>query len=198
MFSTFFIYSPQAGIVVIAVVGISWALTLWAPFALISAEVAQRDAEQRRRKRRRQLRTRIRTAPSVIPASTSTHRQHISEHEAHGPGSADTQTDDAADVASIARNSHESKDSDEEDFDSDEEVVDQAGIILGIHNVAISCPQVLSTLVSSVIFHALQKPRGQPWDDSVGWVLRFGGCAAIGAAWFTRRLAEGVGGKAGS
>jgi solute carrier family 45 protein 1/2/4 len=61
--------------------------------------------------------------------------------------------------------------------------------------VAVSCPQILSTLVGSVIFKALQKPRGEPWDDSVGWLLRFGGCAALGAAWFTKKLGEGVGGK---
>src|SRR5699024_5858862 len=45
MFSTFFISTPQAGTVFIALIGISWALTLWAPFAFISAEVAKRDTE---------------------------------------------------------------------------------------------------------------------------------------------------------
>ena len=72
-----------------------------------------------------------------------------------------------------------------------DEVAEQAGIVLGIHNVAVSAPQVISTLVSSVIFMILQKPRGQPGDDSVGWVLRFGGSCALAAAWFTRKLGEG-------
>jgi solute carrier family 45 protein 1/2/4 len=64
----------------------------------------------------------------------------------------------------------------------------QAGIVLGLHNMAVSLPQILSSLVCSAIFKAAQKPRGEPWDDSVGWVLRFGGCAALVAAWLTRRL----------
>jgi solute carrier family 45 protein 1/2/4 len=54
--------------------------------------------------------------------------------------------------------------------------------------MAVSFPQILSSLVCSAIFKAAQKPRGEPWDDSVGWVLRFGGCAALVAAWLTRRL----------
>nr|POE56505.1 general alpha-glucoside permease [Quercus suber] len=70
------------------------------------------------------------------------------------------------------------------------EGADQAGTVLGIHNVAIAAPQVIATLVSSGIFKALQKPRGTPGDDSVAWVLRFGGCAALLAAWWCRKVGE--------
>jgi len=67
---------------------------------------------------------------------------------------------------------------------------DQAGVVLGIHNVAIAAPQVIATLVSSIIFKLLQKPRGSTDDDSVAWVLRFGGLAALVAAYLTTRLEE--------
>ncbi|KAF3042054.1 hypothetical protein E8E11_004833 [Didymella keratinophila] len=67
---------------------------------------------------------------------------------------------------------------------------DSAGVVLGIHNVAIAAPQVIATLVSSIIFRALQKPRGVAGDDSVAWVLRFGGLCAIIAAWLTLRIHE--------
>ncbi|EEP79479.1 conserved hypothetical protein [Uncinocarpus reesii 1704] len=163
MFSTFLIYSPEAGTVVIAVVGISWALTLWAPFAFISAEVAERDAKHRLQKHQLRRRT---SASDQDPAASRP-----------GPGADGLSTPDSDGSA------------------DNEETVDQAGVILGIHNVAISFPQIVSTLISSAIFKALQKPRGEPWDDSVGWVMRFGGCAALGAAYFTAKLGEGVGGK---
>ncbi|KAL1853813.1 hypothetical protein Plec18170_005205 [Paecilomyces lecythidis] len=159
MFSTFFIYTPQAATVDIGIVGISWALTLWAPFALISAEVARRDAERRLKRHQAEM-----TAPREPYASTQ-----------------DETTGDNHDLE------------DGRPTGSHEEETDQAGIILGLHNVAISFPQILSTLISSAIFKALQKPRGEPWDDSVGWVLRFGGCAALVAAWLTKRLEEGSG-----
>lgn len=151
MFSTFFVYTYQAGSAVIGLVGICWAMTLWAPFALISAEVSRIDAERR-------LRRAVR-APGPSETAPDTNHAHDLEH------------------------GHET--------DGDENLA-QAGIILGLHNVAVSAPQILSSLVCSAIFKAFQKPRGEPWDDSVGWVLRFGGCAALGAAWLTGRLAEGT------
>ncbi|KAK7531431.1 uncharacterized protein J3D65DRAFT_653411 [Phyllosticta citribraziliensis] len=70
------------------------------------------------------------------------------------------------------------------------EGADQAGVVLGIHNVAIAAPQVVATLVSSTIFRFLQKPRGSPGDASVAWVLRFGGVCALVAAWLTTRVGE--------
>lgn len=138
MWLTIFIQSIAAATVLIAIVGISWALTNWAPFALIAAEISKRDAV------RRGLRT--------CPPTEEGHR--ITQSRA-------------------------------------EEPAEQAGIVLGIHNVAVSAPQVISTLVSSVIFKLLQKPRGQPGDDSVGWVLRFGGLCALLAAWFASKVVEG-------
>lgn len=168
MFSTFFIYTSQAATVDIGIVGISWALTLWAPFALISAEVARRDAERRLKRRQEEL-----AAPREPYATMS---------------SPQTNTPTDSDDLEGGQASKRATPANEGD-----ETVDQAGIILGLHNVAISSPQIASSLISSAIFKALQKPRGEPWDDSVGWVMRFGGCAALVAAWLTKRLDEGVG-----
>ena len=49
MFSTLIVRSIGAATALIGIVGISWALTLWAPFAIISAEVSKRDALRRSR-----------------------------------------------------------------------------------------------------------------------------------------------------
>ncbi|KAF3482439.1 general alpha-glucoside permease [Arthroderma uncinatum] len=171
MFSTFFVSSPAAGTAVIAIVGLSWALTLWAPFALISAEVAQRDAEHRRLRHSLQPRT----ASDPTPIGPHPPPSHFNAENHEG------EADDEASSASALDHAGDK-----------DETVDQAGVILGIHNVAISFPQIVSSLISSAIFKALQKPRGEPWDDSVGWVLRFGGCAALGAAWFTSTMGDGV------
>lgn len=126
---TFFITSPAAATILVGFVGLAWALSLWAPFALISAEISKRDTAARKNGKR------------------------------------------------------------------GEEENDQAGVILGLHNVAIASPQVIATLVSSVIFKLAQKERGVPGDDSVGWVLRFGGVAALVAAFMTKRVGEEGGSK---
>ncbi|KAJ5104989.1 hypothetical protein NUU61_002336 [Penicillium alfredii] len=171
MLSTLFIYSHQAGSVAVGLVGISWAVTMWAPFALISAEVSRMDVDRRLRRREAAMATSDDTGVNAPASPQDSVENDDNDHD------------------------HQLHDSDLEtgrpkDGDADESLV-QAGIILGLHNVAISFPQILSSLICSAIFKAAQKPRGVPWDDSVGWVLRFGGCAALVAAWLTKRLAEG-------
>ncbi|KAF2128627.1 hypothetical protein P153DRAFT_432233 [Dothidotthia symphoricarpi CBS 119687] len=74
--------------------------------------------------------------------------------------------------------------------EDDNSGADSAGVVLGIHNVAIAAPQVIATLVSAVLFRLLQKPRGVAGDNSVAWVLRFGGICALVAAWLTLRVKE--------
>lgn len=61
----------------------------------------------------------------------------------------------------------------------------EAGIILGIHNFFVAAPQVISSLLSSFLFKLLSSSsdgsNGSHYDDSLGWVFRFGGLATIGA-----------------
>lgn len=109
---------------------------MWAPFALISAEISKRDAIRRGY---------IRPPP----------------------------TEEGALLAA-----------------NEDDAVDQAGVVLGIHNVAVSAPQVIATLAGSLLFKWLQKPRGEPGDESVAWFLRLGAIATLGAAFLTMRVGE--------
>lgn len=135
MFSTFFISTPVAASIMTSMVGISWSLTIWAPFALISGKIAERNEARRRR-----------------------HRQKLMSGT-------------------------------EDDPEASEEE-DKAGIILGLHNVAVSAPQVVATMICSLVFKALQKERNEPGDTSVGWTLRFGGLVTLIAAFITWRMGE--------
>ena len=49
MFSAPLVRTVPAATILIGIVGISWAMTLWAPFAIISAEVSKRDTLRRSR-----------------------------------------------------------------------------------------------------------------------------------------------------
>ncbi|KAK5133164.1 hypothetical protein LTR08_008100 [Meristemomyces frigidus] len=138
MWLTFIVRDTTTGTILVGLIGVPWAMTNWAPFALIAAEISKRDS----------IRRGVRRPPP---------------------------TRDGDLLAS---------------GDDESAGADQAGVVLGIHNVAIAAPQVIATLVSSVIFKLLQKPRGSVGDDSVAWVLRFGGCAALIAAWLTRRVGD--------
>jgi solute carrier family 45 protein 1/2/4 len=125
LFSTIFVTSKIGGIVIVGCLGISWALTLWAPFAIIGVEIASLRALR-------------------------------AEHDEDQYGNA-------------------------RDFD--------AGVILSLHNIAISAPQIFAALLCSFIFsvaHILGS------SDGIGWTLRIGGFAALGAAWLSRRLSRDI------
>ena len=125
MFSTFFATSAAAATLIIASVGLSWAMTLWAPFSIIGSELA--------------------TLQSHCDTIDSTSGEEL--------------VPSLSDV--------------------------QAGAVMGLHNVAISAPQIVAALICSTIF-GLAKVAGN--DDGTGWVLRMGGLAALGAAYLTSRF----------
>ena len=125
MFATIIVTSQAAATFLVAFVGLSWALTHWAPFAIIGNELA-----------------------TLPPFNTS----------------ANGFPDDEMSTSTV-------------------EI--QAGSIMGLHNVAISAPQIIAALACSAIF-GLAKSLGS--QNGTEWVLRAGGCAALGAAYLTSRF----------
>lgn len=214
MFSTFFIGSTTGGTIFVAVVGICWALTLWAPFALISSVIAATNSrasnsgyDQGEQWERTPSRS---TTPSSCQSSTSGDETQ-SEPDSDGsvitaiyaPRPAPIVSPSSSVTTIIPYHQHDPESVIPDRTPNSPGPNDEyapAGIILGIHNVAISSPQFLATLISSVIFSLSQKPRGVPGDKSVAWVLRFGGLSALAAAWLTWkyvRESDGGGGNRG-
>ncbi|KAI1131530.1 major facilitator superfamily domain-containing protein [Nemania abortiva] len=150
MFSALFVRTIEAATVLIGLIGITWALTLWAPWAIISAEISRRQAMFRARKQ--QLR--------------------------HLTGAAEGSQHSSSDLPA----NHEERSQD------DEREPDQAGVILGIHNMAIASPQMIATLGSSIIFRFFQKPRGVPGDHSYSIVLASGGLFVLVAAYLVHKI----------
>ncbi|KAA8650315.1 uncharacterized protein ATNIH1004_002999 [Aspergillus tanneri] len=148
MISTFCISSPQRASVMTGIVGISWAVTIWVPFALLATEIAQHEAG------RWDAHLRDESGEIVGNSCPGAYMTNDMSHEDEGKATG------------------------------------QAGAVLGLHNVFVSVPQFVSSVFGSIIFKALQKPRGEPWDNSVAWVMRLGGCAALVAGILTTTLRE--------
>ncbi|KAI0481167.1 major facilitator superfamily domain-containing protein [Xylariaceae sp. FL0804] len=159
MFCTVLVRTVEAATVLIGLVGITWAITLWAPWAIISAEISRRDVMHRTQRQRMR--------PVVLE------RASAGDPDGHDPT--------AAAILSEERRLRDPADDDEPD---------QAGVILGIHNMAIASPQMIATLGSSVIFALFQKPEGTPGDRSYGVVLASGGAFVLVAAWLVHQLRE--------
>ncbi|EEY20748.1 general alpha-glucoside permease [Verticillium alfalfae VaMs.102] len=158
MFCTVIVRTVEAATALIGLVGITWAMTLWAPWAIISAEISRRDAMVRATKQRR---------PS-------------NERSAHGSSSESVSSD-----VHVRRDRHSIQ-----NIQSDDEEMDQAGVILGIHNMAIAAPQIIATIGSSIIFRIWQKPRGTPGDHSISVVLALGGIAVLVSSFFVASIHE--------
>ncbi|KAI9187665.1 hypothetical protein H9P43_002056 [Blastocladiella emersonii ATCC 22665] len=67
-----------------------------------------------------------------------------------------------------------------------------AGVILGLHNVAVVIPQLVVSVVASILFAVLPDGKDTPMvsgaaDDAIGWLFRLGGVAAVAASVMIRR-----------
>ncbi len=156
MFCTVFVRKVEAATVLIGLVGITWALTLWAPWAIISAEISRREALRRNQK-------------------------HL----------AAVQSGQEGPVASL--DGYSSDENQQQHAVNKDEESDQAGVILGIHNMAIASPQIIATVGSSIIFKFLQKPRGEPGDHSIAVVMALGGISVFISAFLIHRIRDDPG-----
>ncbi|TIC89982.1 General alpha-glucoside permease [Colletotrichum higginsianum] len=115
MFLTLFAWTVPVATAIVSVAGVSWAVSMWVPFALINAEIAD-----------------MRNPSSAL----------------YVPG-------------------------------------EQAGWILGMHNMAISLPQLASALVCSVLFKVFESFRVL---DGVAWAFRLSGVAMLVSSRYSGKL----------
>ncbi|ANB12769.1 hypothetical protein AWJ20_1039 [Sugiyamaella lignohabitans] len=164
-FSSAFVVNVKQATCVVALCGFSWAITTWAPFALLGEEILQFDGSK-----------------SVLPVSEDSDTEPLPEDNLIG---GESSTNPAFPKGS--------KDSDSA----------QAGVYLGIHNVAITVPQLVATFVSFLIFSfaqttatetSLKTRSGATVEDGPGdgglaiaRTLQVGSLTALLAAYYTRR-----------
>lgn len=146
MLCTLVVRSVEAATALIGIAGVTWAMTLWAPYAIISAEISRRDALLRAQKRRE-------------------------AHEPSGLPPLERLQSGAVEVEEYTEQ-------------------DEAGVVMGIHNMAIAAPQILANVGSSLIFKIWQKPRGTPGDRSIAFVLAIGGLFVLASAFFVNDLEQ--------
>ena len=146
----------MSSVLFISLLGISWTLTQWAPFAIISAEISK-------------------DSPSYFNDRISPTQQSYSMGDEltggmkTGVGLELEQEQTQEFKCELGGRYNETG----------------AGTILGVHNIAIAVPQMISAGISSLIF------LGARWihigeTDALAWVLRFGvlaGACAAYSAW---------------
>jgi len=213
MWSTFFISTVEAAVAMVACAGISWALTLWAPFALIAQCVSHiHDIS-----RRESLASSRSGTPDLRPVDSSygSVRQNSDRVAPHTGISITEERRPSISTPVLAPQparpqipSLISSPPPSPQKLAEEKEITSAGAIMGLHNVFISSPQFISTLLASLIFHFLGAGgRGDGigpnsvgdeaggggsavGSNSIAWVLRVGGLGGLVAAYLAWRLKE--------
>ncbi|EJU06217.1 MFS general substrate transporter [Dacryopinax primogenitus] len=198
MMSTFFVKTVFQATIAITLLGISWAVACWVPFAIIMEYLKEMD-DQSERNRKEDLNSASRASGPRDPESGLLAR----------PGHARVvstparlyQQDEATDRTPLIRRHSIAEPGPLSDMPMDYTSSQPAagGTVLGIHNLAIVFPQFVVALVASAIFKAVDSVTVAPDDptgggyvyygkNGVAWVLRFGGICAFVAALLTRRV----------
>ncbi|KAH6647201.1 hypothetical protein BKA67DRAFT_488105, partial [Truncatella angustata] len=122
MFATFFASSLIGVYILVGLCGISWAITIWAPYALINAQIVQDVRDSRS----------TRHSEPLLQQEEDSLIQNAQPHEMEGINKQEDDYDDRGKV--------------------DDACERRSGVILGLHNVAIAGPQIVAAASCSLIF----------------------------------------------
>jgi len=170
MFTTFFVNTVAQATVVICIVGVCWAVAVWAPFAIIMELLKEN--------------------PAKPPPARPNHIRAISiPAQLDQPGRV-RQANERQPL--LRRRSFDQIDAGHDE--GSEKAKMAGGTVLGIHNLAIVLPQFIVSLASSVIFKMVDGAKVGDTENTyfgkngVAWVLRFGGLCALSGALFARMV----------
>ncbi|XP_006460230.1 hypothetical protein AGABI2DRAFT_117192 [Agaricus bisporus var. bisporus H97] len=173
-FMTFFITTVTQATVFISLVGISWAVAMWVPFAIIMEE-REEPASRHVPDTVRPKHNRTLSNPGAL-REDGERSPLIRRRSFHEPSNVPPEVEEVTPSASLA-----------------------GGTILGIHNLSIVAPQFIVAIINSIIFRIVDGSKDDVrFGDDVGeayfgkngvaWVLRFGGLCAIFGALATRTV----------
>ncbi|KAI9266216.1 general alpha-glucoside permease [Helicostylum pulchrum] len=201
MLSTILVSDVIAAAVVIGFCGISWAISMWAPFSLLGEYISRQEAISQR------TRDPIGTAPpfahhSQMMASRASLGMVGIEPALYQP----VETEDEEEIEMLrvkeSRQANEGEASGSDAITHEEEEQQQprenetespaAGVLLGIHNMYIVLPQFLVTFLSSFIFRLLEDDveLNETPPDGIGLILRIGAVMAGAAGFISLKIGK--------
>lgn len=172
---TFFVTTTVGAIILVSLIGISWAVACWVPFAIIMEFLKEMEEIVEP------------TSPAQTRANSRIHSRAHSRSQTGNASFANFA------IASERQPLLAQATASLEDYGQnalgpvDRNRPVAGGTVLGIHNLAIVFPQFLVSLAAGIIFNVVD---GSQQDDEttyygrngVAWVLRFGGfCTLFGA-----------------
>ncbi|KAG1472236.1 hypothetical protein G6F56_001662 [Rhizopus delemar] len=176
------ISNVSAAAIVIGLCGISWAITMWAPFSLLGEYISAQEA--------------LRESKNTALGSSRTTESRVSLSLARGglesgiyqPVMTTDDEDDEEDIEMIGiKESHRT--GEVNGGNGYHERPPAAGVLLGIHNMYIVLPQFLVTFFSSLVFKLLENDEDKKSPtDTIGVILRVGAIMAAIAGFLSMKI----------
>jgi solute carrier family 45, member 1/2/4 len=159
-----FCRSVQQATFIVALCGFSWAVTTWAPFALLAEEILlMTPPAASKEDTNENLDQDHEEEVIIVSSSRGSSRTNLSR-----PSSERESLVDEGDKYEQEPEQQEEEELEEEEEEEVSTTGEQAGIYVGIHNIAITTPQLVSTSVSFLIFSIFQKdPAGNAEDGTL-------------------------------
>ncbi|UZJ54071.1 hypothetical protein CBS101457_003391 [Exobasidium rhododendri] len=207
--------STNGAITLVAFTGFAWALTTWAPFALLGILIQKQTRRPNSndlnlysvgRRSRDSIFTRDdreEGAPFLGQGTNSEEREVEELDDVEGKADGSDDESDVGVVESRGSTGHGFHQSQERSTPRTASVRNQSGTILGLHNISIVTPQFLTTAMSTMIFsfvepspslvgelstgEAVQAARS---GNQFGLILQLGGVSALAASILAFRLAR--------
>ncbi|KAG2234519.1 hypothetical protein INT48_007332 [Thamnidium elegans] len=200
MLSTILVSDVIAAAIVIGLCGISWAISMWAPFSLLGEYISHQEAISQR------TRDPIRSTPFVHHSQMMASRASLSlgmvgtEPTLYQPvGTEDEEIEmlrikELRQVSEGEASGSETITHEEEGQQPRENATESpaAGVLLGIHNMYIVLPQFLVTFLSSFIFRLLEDDPelNESPPDGIGLILRIGAVMAGAAGFISMKIGK--------
>ncbi|KAI8643503.1 major facilitator superfamily domain-containing protein [Parasitella parasitica] len=185
MLSTILVSDVTAAAIVIGLCGISWAISMWAPFSLLGEYISEQELraaninggdhanEVSFHPEMMISRTSIASAGIIGTEPTIYHPVSTDEEDIEMLGI--KQADQEEQLQPNGETSTARSNNIHHRFDEND-TPPAAGVLLGIHNMYIVLPQFLVTFFSSIIFRVLESSEKS--TDAIGIILRIGAIMA--------------------
>ncbi|CEP18621.1 hypothetical protein [Parasitella parasitica] len=184
MLSTILVSDVTAAAIVIGLCGISWAISMWAPFSLLGEYISEQERQEANLNDRDQTNG-FSFRPEMMISSTSIAGAGIvgAEPTIYHPVSRD---EEEIEMLGIKQADQEGQlqpnggssatQNNIQQFSDVNNTPPAAGVLLGIHNMYIVLPQFLVTFFSSIVFRILESSEES--TDTIGVILRVGAVMA--------------------
>lgn len=212
MMSTILVSDVTAAAVVIGLCGISWAISMWAPFSLLGEYISKQEAISQRlgEHTRNEFVHRshmmastaslaiglVGTEPTMYhPVNNNLNQEEDIEMLGVKESRQDVERDNFGESSRSMGENHGLSEEEEQSGTSDRDAP-AAGVLLGIHNMYIVLPQFLVTFLSSIIFRLLDNSKDELNEmapsDTIGLILRIGAVMAGVAGLISMKIGKEV------